>query len=55
MKRTFVFRGQDILEGTITTEDLFTIYPPLKNHKYVADNGYAYIGLTIMFQSYVAV
>ena len=31
MKRTFAFRRQDLLEGTIiTTEDLFSIYPPLK-------------------------
>ena len=30
MKRTYAFRRRDILDGTITTEDLFSSYPPLK-------------------------
>ena len=31
MKRTYGFRRQDILDGAIATDDLFTIYPPLKD------------------------
>ena len=40
MKRTFAFRCQDLLEGTITTEDMFSSYPPLKYHEevHIADN-----------------
>ena len=30
MKKTFVFIHQDLLEGTITTEDMFSVYSPLK-------------------------
>ena len=40
MKRTFAFRRQDILDGTITMEDLFSIYPPLKYPEEVCNHMY---------------
>ena len=49
MKRTFSIRRQEILNGTITLDQMLTVYPPLKNYEEVK----CIIILTFIFTFFV--